>query len=66
LKEYYVYIISNKSRTLYIGMTNDLMKRIYQHKNKLNDGFSKKYNIDQLVYFEETTDVSIAINRENN
>ncbi len=61
---YFVYILTNKSRILYIGVTNDLARRIYQHKNKLIDGFTKKYNITQLVYFEETSNVLEAIARE--
>jgi len=62
---YYVYILTNKNNTvLYIGVTNDLKRRIYEHKNKLLDGFTKKYNINKLVYFEETNDIKIAIARE--
>jgi len=64
MKDYYVYIMSNKSKTLYIGMTNDIIKRVYEHKNKLVDGFTKKYNITKLVYYESTPDVSSAIKRE--
>ena len=63
--DYYVYIISNKTNsTLYIGVTNNLKRRIYEHKNKLVDGFSKKYNLSKLVYFESTTDSYSAISRE--
>ena len=63
--DYYVYIISNKTNsTLYIGVTNNLKRRIYEHKNKLIDGFSKKYNLSKLVYFETTTDSYSAISRE--
>ena len=58
---YYVYIMTNKSKTLYTGMTNDLLRRVYEHKNKLMEGFTKKYNITQLVFFEETNDVYEAI-----
>ena len=62
---YYVYLITNANNTvLYCGVTNDLVRRIYQHKNKLVDGFSKKYNLSKLVYFESTTDVKSAIARE--
>jgi putative endonuclease len=59
---YYVYILSNYTNsTLYIGITNDLKRRIYEHKNKLISGFSSKYNVNKLVYFEETTDIKSAI-----
>jgi putative endonuclease len=64
MKEYYVYILSNKRGTLYTGITNDLERRVYQHKNKLILGFTKKYNITDLVYFEPTDDVTAAIARE--
>jgi len=63
-KEYYVYIMTNKSRTLYTGVTNNLMRRVYEHKNKLVPGFTSKYNIKKLVYFESTSDVNEAILRE--
>ena len=64
---YYVYILSNYTNsTLYIGVTNDLKHRIYEHKNKLISGFSSKYNVNKLVYFEETTDIKSAIQREKN
>ena len=49
---------------LYIGVTNDLQRRLYEHKNKLIDGFTKKYNISKLVYFEEYADIEEAIGRE--
>ena len=65
MNEYYVYIITNKRNTvLYIGVTNDLKRRMYEHKNKLIEGFSKKYNLNKLVYFEQTNDIYTAINRE--
>jgi putative endonuclease len=64
MKEYFVYILANKSGMLYTGVTNNLEQRLYQHKQKLNDGFTKKYNISQLVYFETTDDVTAAIGRE--
>jgi putative endonuclease len=57
-KSYYLYIMTNESDTLYTGVTNDLTKRVYQHKNKLLPGFTAKYNITRLVYFEETNDRS--------
>ena len=64
-KSYYVYLITNwNNKALYIGVTNNIERRLYEHKNKLIDGFTKKYNIDKLVYFEETTDIKSAITRE--
>lgn len=63
-KEYYVYIMTNKSRTLYTGVTNNLKRRVYERKHKLVPGFTSKYNITQLVYFETTPDVRSAIARE--
>ena len=62
---YFVYILaSKKNGTLNIDVTSNLVKRIYEHKNKQIDGFSKKYNIDKLVYFEDTMDIKSAIARE--
>jgi putative endonuclease len=61
---YYIYIMSNQSRTLYIGFTNDIKKRVYQHKAELVDGFTKKYKIDTLVYIESFQDVHSVIARE--
>ncbi len=62
--EYYVYILTNRSRTLYTGVTNNLPRRLHEHKQKLADGFTKKYNITTLVYYEATPDVRSAIARE--
>ena len=64
MKQYYVYIMTNRSGTLYTGVTNDLRRRVWQHKQKLVEGFTKRYNIMRLVYFEETPDVNAAIARE--
>ena len=65
MKNYFVYIMaSQKHGTLYIGVTNDLKKRVYEHKNDLTDGFTRKYQVHRLVYFESTNDVSAAITRE--
>lgn len=61
---YYVYIMTNKSGTLYIGLTNNLKRRVYQHKNKKVEGFTKKYNINKLIYFEVFGDIYSAIARE--
>ena len=62
--EYCVYILANRSGTLYVGVTNDLNRRLYEHKKKLLPGFTKRYNIDRLVYYEHTPDVGAAIARE--
>ena len=65
MDHYYVYILSNSTNTvLYTGMTNDLVKRVYQHKEKLLAGFTKKYNVSKLVYYEVLQDAQNAITRE--
>ena len=65
MRSYYVYILASKRNgTLYIGVTSDLKKRVYQHKNNLIDGFTKRYKVHHLVYFEETSDVRSALQRE--
>lgn len=64
MKQYYVYIIGNRRPTLYIGVTDDIVKRIWQHKNKVVDGFSKQYNLTSLLYYEAHPDPTNAINRE--
>ncbi len=64
MKSYYVYIMTSPSGTLYTGMTNDLKRRVYQHKHKLIEGFTAKYNVTRLAYYEETQDVQAAIARE--
>ena len=63
---YYVYILSNKyCNVLYTGVTSDLLRRVYEHKNHLDpDSFTSKYNVTRLVYFEETSDVKAAIERD--
>jgi putative endonuclease len=64
-KSYYVYILTNRTNTtLYIGVTNNLVRRVHEHKNKLVEGFTKKYNLNKLVYFEQTPSVESAIDRE--
>ena len=64
MNSYYVYILTNRSKTLYTGVTNDLLRRVHEHKQKLIPGFTQKYNINRLVYYEETSDVTEAIARE--
>ena len=64
MKSYHVYIMASKSRTLYVGVTSDLLRRVFEHKNKIGNGFTGKYNINRLVHFEETTDANAAIARE--
>ncbi|KKS65875.1 MAG: Endonuclease [Parcubacteria group bacterium GW2011_GWA1_42_7] len=64
-KYYYIYILASKRNgTLYIGVTSDLKKRIYEHKNDLIEGFTKKYKVHILVYYEQTQDTESAIRRE--
>jgi putative endonuclease len=61
---YYVYILASRTRVLYTGVTNDLVRRYYEHRNQLIIGFTKRYNVDRLVYLEETSSVVAAIARE--
>ena len=64
-RQYYVYILTNRTNNvLYIGMTNNLERRVFEHKNKLVEGFTKRYNLTKLVYYEATGDVESAIGRE--
>lgn len=65
MKTYYVYFLSNATnRVLYIGVTNDLIRRVYEHREHLVAGFTQKYNVSKLVYFEQVEDVRSAISRE--
>ena len=65
MNQAYVYILSSqRNGTLYIGVTSDLIKRIYQHRNNLSEGFTKKYKVHRLVYFEATLSITSAIQRE--
>ena len=64
MKQYYVYILTSPTGTLYTGITNHLERRVYQHKHKLVEGFTKKYNVTRLVYFELSGEVRDAIARE--
>ena len=63
-RQYYVYLLTSRSGTLYTGVTNDIQRRMYEHKNKLVEGFTNKYNIDMLVYYEVTSDIGEALTRE--
>ncbi len=65
MKRYWVYILcSKRNGTLYTGVTNNLVRRVYEHKQKLMDGFTKKYVLDKLVYMEEFNDINAAIARK--
>ncbi len=65
MRDYYVYMMTNASRTsIYTGVTNDLARRVYEHKNGLVDGFTRRYRMHQLIYYEVTADVRSAIERE--
>ena len=64
MKRYYVYIMNSPSGTLYTGMTSNLKRRVYEHKQKLREGFTKKYDVTRLAYYEETSDVQTALARE--
>ena len=64
-KRYYVYLLTNwNNKVMYVGVTNNLQRRVFEHKNKLVKGFTEKYKVDKLVYFEETNDVNSALSRE--
>jgi putative endonuclease len=64
MRQYYVYIMTNNSETLYVGISNNLERRVYEHKKHLINGFTKKYNITKLVYYEISNDILSAIARE--
>lgn len=63
MTSYYVYILASRSRVLYTGVTNNLERRLYEHKHKLLPGFTSRYNVHHLVYFEVTSDVRAALER---
>ncbi len=63
-KTFYVYIMASNTGTLYVGMTDNIQRRVYEHKHHLIPGFSDKYNIERLLYFETINDPASAINRE--
>ncbi len=64
MKAYCVYILASINKTLYIGVTSDLKWRIWEHKNKVVPGFTERYNVDRLVYYEQTENVYSALERE--
>ncbi len=64
MKSYYVYILSSLSRRLYVGVTSDLEGRVWQHKNQIGSKFTSKYNINRLVWYEDTNDVWTALEYE--
>ena len=64
MREFYVYMLASRSRVLYVGVTNDLMRRMHQHKHSLLPGFTRQYRVTSLVYFEQTGDIRSAIARE--
>jgi putative endonuclease len=65
LRTSYVYLLTNwNNKVMYVGVTNNLERRLYEHKQKLMPGFTEKYNVNKLVYFEETNDVRVALERE--
>jgi len=65
MKSYYIYLLaSKKNGTLYVGITNDLIHRVWQHKNNVHEGFTKKYQVHNLVWYESTNDVDVALHRE--
>jgi len=63
-KEYYLYIMASIGEVLYIGVTNNLTRRVYEHKNGLIDGFTKKYKCKTLLYFESSSDIRVILERE--
>ncbi len=64
MKRYWMYVMTNRSGTLYVGLTNNLQRRVSEHRNRLVAGFTSRYAIDRLVHAEETNDVTAAIQRE--
>jgi putative endonuclease len=64
MRQFYVYIMTNQSQTLYVGVTNDLERRVCEHKLKHNPWFTSKYNVNRLVFYETTNDIQVAIARE--
>ena len=63
-RQYFVYILASRTRRLYVGVTRDLERRVWQHRTKAINGFTSRYNIDRLVWYESTTEIMAAIERE--
>ena len=64
-KTFYVYLLTNwNNKVMYVGVTNNLQRRVFEHKEKMVKGFTQKYNVTKLVYFEQTSDIATALNRE--
>ena len=64
MKNYFVYILSSKSKVLYVGMSDDISRRIFEHKKELVEGFTKRYNVNKLVYYESHPELKSAVKRE--
>jgi putative endonuclease len=64
MRAYYVYILASTSRVLYVGVTNDLIRRVFEHRTDVVDGFTRRYRVHRIVHFEQTTDIHVAIARE--
>jgi putative endonuclease len=64
MSTYFVYILANKTRTLYVGVTNDLVRRVHEHRERATPGFTSRYRVNRLVYFQPATEISAAIDRE--
>ncbi|MFZ2188378.1 MAG: GIY-YIG nuclease family protein [Candidatus Moraniibacteriota bacterium] len=64
MKQYFVYLLTNNSKALYVGFTSNLKNRVWEHKNKIIKGFTERYNIDKIIYFEQSENVYSAIQRE--
>jgi putative endonuclease len=64
VKQYYVYILANRTKTIYTGVTNNLQRRVFEHKHLMTKGFAYKYKLTKLVYYEVGRDIKVAISRE--
>jgi putative endonuclease len=64
MKTYYIYILNNPGGMLYVGVTNNLARRVYEHRNGFGEGYTSRYQINRLIYYEETSDINVALARE--